>query len=49
MDMIVELLVATLMVLITVGVHAVGLLTLGRIVAAGDARVHEAALKLLNG
>ena len=38
MDMIVELLVATLMVLITVGVHAMGLLTLGRIVAASDAR-----------
>lgn len=38
MDMILELLVATLMVLVTVGVHAVGLLTLGRMVAASDAR-----------
>lgn len=38
MDMVLELLVATAMVLATVGIHAVGLLILGRMVASADAR-----------
>ena len=48
MDMLVELLTATAMVLLTVGVHAVGLLTLGRLLAAADARTRLGAAVRLN-
>ena len=48
MDMTVELLTATVMVLTTVGLHAVGLLTLGRVLAAGDARAGRGQAVRLN-
>ena len=38
MNMALELLVATVMVLLPVGIHGLGLLSLGRMVAAADAR-----------
>ena len=42
MNMALELLVATVMVLLTVGIHGLGLLSLGRMVAAADARARGA-------